>query len=98
MAHAFVLVFDGVTEEQYWAVNEKLGIARDGTGDWPNGILSHAGGPVGNGGWLVSEVWESADAQGAFMASRLGAALGEVGVPEPSQVLDSELVNYQTQE
>ena len=44
----------------------------------------------------VTEVWESKADQEAFMASRLGAALGEVGVPAPSQIIESELVNYQT--
>ena len=34
--------------------------------------------------------------QEAFMASRLGAALGAVGVPEPIQIIESDLVNYQT--
>jgi hypothetical protein len=30
------------------------------------------------------------------MASRLGAALGAVGVPEPVQVIESDLVNHHT--
>ena len=34
--------------------------------------------------------------QEAFMGSRLGAALAEVGVPAPSQIIESDLVNYQT--
>jgi hypothetical protein len=94
MAYGIVLVFDGVGEDQYWSVNEKLGIARDGSGEWPAGMLSHTGGPTGDGGWVVAEVWESRSAQEAFMAGRLGAALGEVGVPAPVQVIESNLVNY----
>jgi hypothetical protein len=93
MAYGVVLRFDGVGEDQYWAVNQELGIERDGSGDWPDGLLSHAAGPVGTG-WLVSEVWESRSAQEAFMASRLSAALGSVGLPPPSEVVDSELVNH----
>ena len=34
--------------------------------------------------------------QEAFMASRLGAVLADVGVPAPSQIIESDLVNYQT--
>ena len=95
MPYGIVLVFEGVGEDQYWAVNDRLGIARDGTGDWPAGIVSHAGGPTATG-WIVSEVWNSKADQEAFMASRLGAALGAVGVPEPVQVIESDLANYQT--
>lgn len=96
MAYGIVLRFDGVGEDQYWAVNDKLGINRDGSGDWPEGILSHTGGPTEDGGWVVAEVWETKANQEAFMAGRLGAALGEVGVPAPAQVIESNLVNYQT--
>jgi hypothetical protein len=58
MSYGIVLRFEGVDEAQYWAVNEKLGINRDGTGDWPAGMVSHAGGSTSDG-WVVSEVWES---------------------------------------
>jgi hypothetical protein len=95
MAYGIVLTFDGVGEDQYWSVNEKLGINRDGTGDWPAGILSHTGGPTATG-WIVTEVWNSKADQEAFMGSRLGAALGAVGLPDPAQLIESDLVNYQT--
>lgn len=95
MSYGIVIVFEGVNEDQYWAVNERLGIARDGSGDWPAGIVSHTGGPTATG-WVVSEVWDSKADQEAFLASRLGPALGAVGVPDPVQIIESELVNYQT--
>ena len=95
MSYGIVLVFEGVSEDQYWAVNDKLGIDRDGTGDWPAGIVSHAGGPTETG-WVVSEVWNSRTDQEAFMGSRLGAALAAVGVPQPVQVIESDIVNYHT--
>ena len=95
MAYGIVIRFEGVTEQQYWAVNDKLGIQRDGTGNWPDGIKSHTGGPTADG-WVVTEVWDSKADQERFMASRLGPALGEVGVPDPVQVIESDLVNYQT--
>ena len=95
MPYGIVLVFEGVGADQYWAVNDRLGIAADGTGDWPPGIRSHCGGPTATG-WIVTEVWDSKADQEAFMASRLGAALGAEGLPAPSQIIESELVNYQT--
>jgi hypothetical protein len=95
MSYGLVFVFDGVGADQYWAVNERLGINSDGTGDWPAGILSHAGGPTATG-WVVSEVWNSKSDQEAFMESRLGPALGALGLPAPVQVIESDLANYQT--
>jgi hypothetical protein len=58
-------------------------------------MLSHTGGPTATG-WVVTEVWNSKSDQEAFMASRLGAALGAVGVPDPVQIIESDLVNYHT--
>ena len=41
------------------AVNEKLGLNwADGTGDWPDGLMSHAGGTLSDG-FIVYEVWEN---------------------------------------
>lgn len=93
MSYAITLRFEGVNEGQYWAVNEALGIDRDGQGDWPEGLLVHSGGPVGDDGWVVNEIWSSRGDQEAFMAGRLGAALGAVGVPAPAQVIDTEPVH-----
>ena len=94
MAYGLVLTFDGVTEEQYWAVNAHLGINRDGSGDWPDGLVTHSGGPTASG-WVVSEIWVSKADHEQFMASRLGPALGAVGLPAPApaQIIESELVN-----
>jgi hypothetical protein len=92
MSYGIVLRFEGVSEDQYWAVNDKLGINRDGTGDWPAGLQSHTGGTTENG-LIVSEVWDSKASQEAFMASRLGPALGEVGVTPPVQMIEAEVVN-----
>jgi hypothetical protein len=93
--YGIALVFEGVDEDQYWAVNEKLGIDRNGTGDWPQGMRSHTGGTTATG-LIVTEVWDSKADQEAFMASRLGAALGAIGVPEPVQIIESDVVNSQT--
>lgn len=92
MAYAITLVFEGVSEQQYWAVNEKLDIDRNGEGDYPAGMLVHAAGPTPTG-WVVSEVWESRAAQETFMATRLGEALAANDVPPPVQVIDTDTVN-----
>jgi hypothetical protein len=95
MSYGIVLVFDGVQADQYWDVNNRLGIKRDGSGDWPSGLVSHTGGPTTTG-WIVTEVWSTKADQEQFMADRLGKALAEAGLPAPSQVIESELDNYQT--
>jgi hypothetical protein len=83
MPEGLILEFDGVGREQYEAVNARLGIDMDsGQGDWPAGLVFHAGGAKA-GGWVVFEVWESREAQERFMNERLGRALGEGGITEP---------------
>jgi hypothetical protein len=97
MSYLIVLRFEGVSEDLYWAVNEKLGIDRDLTTNLPDGLVVHTAGPVGDDGWVVSEVWESRAEQEAFMAGRLGEALSAVGVPPPAQVIDADAVSFQIQ-
>ena len=92
MPYVIVLRFEGVSEADYWKVNEILGIGRDGSGDWPDGMQSHVGGPTPDG-WVVAEQWESKAAQESFMASRLGAALGSAGLPAPVQIIETDSVN-----
>jgi hypothetical protein len=83
MAEGLILEFDGVGRDQYDAVNEKLGIDQEsGQGDWPAGLLFHAGGAKPQG-WVVFEVWESQQAQEQFMSQRLGRALQEGGINGP---------------
>ena len=92
MSYAIVLRFEGVTEDDYWKVNDNLGIAEMVHGDWPDGMQSHSGGPTPNG-WVVIEKWESKAAQEAFMGSRLGAAIAAAGVPAPVQIIETNTVN-----
>jgi len=94
MAYGIVLRFEDVNEGHYWSVNEKLGIDRDGKGDYPNGLLTHAGGPTPDG-WVVIELWDTKASQEAWMAGRLGAALAAAGVPAPVQVIETDTVNDQ---
>ena len=70
----------------YPKVNEALGLdPATGSGDWPKGLLSHVGGGS-DGKVVVAEIWESRADQEAWMASKLGPALGQVGVPQPKRM------------
>jgi hypothetical protein len=70
----------------YPKVNEALGLDPETrSGDWPKGLLSHVGGGR-DGTVVVIEVWESRSDQETWMASRLGPALGQVGVPQPKRM------------
>jgi hypothetical protein len=95
MAAGLILEFDGVGLAEYKAVNEALGMDFEtGGGDWPDGLLFHSGGAK-PGGWVVFEVWESQEAQGAFMSGRLGQALQQGGISgPPSRVQWIDLAAY----
>jgi hypothetical protein len=82
MPAGIILQFpSGLTETEYDAVNVKLGWnPKTGEGDRPAGLQSHTAG-LSDDGWVVTEVWDSREAQGAFMESRLGASLE--GMPHP---------------
>jgi hypothetical protein len=87
MSDALLLEFTGGTADQYRAVNATLGIDPEtGEGDWPAGLVSHTGVTNGAGDLMVFEVWDSQEAQEAFMTSRLGPALGQAGVPQPTRM------------
>jgi hypothetical protein len=87
MPAQLILEFDGVGTAEYEAVNAVLGVDPvSGEGDWPEGLISHAAGWRDDGRFFVVEVWSSVEAQEKFMNERLGAALAEGGVKEPSSV------------
>ncbi len=70
MAELLILEFDGVGQEQYDAVNKALGLnSYTGEGDWPEGMLVHTAGTSDGGTFTVTEVWESRQAQGAFITA-----------------------------
>ena len=95
MAYGIVLEFEGVNKKHYDAVNEKLGIdMAKGTGDWPEGLLSHAGGTTSATGFCVFEVWDSKAQHAAWMGGTLGAALGAVGVPAPVRVTELDITGF----
>jgi len=87
MAEALILEFNGVDVDGYRAVNENLGIDGSGTGrgDWPAGLIAHTAGVAGDS-FVVFEIWDSQEAQSAFMESRLGPAIAKARQPEPTRV------------
>jgi hypothetical protein len=87
MPDVLILEISGATSDQYDKVNDLLGIdTRTGSGDWPKGLISHTGAMTAGGDLVVIEVWESTDAQAAFMDARLGPALQKAEVPAPSRM------------
>ena len=70
----------------YPKVNQALGLdPATGSGDWRKSLLSHLGGGA-DGKVVVVEVWESRADQETWMATKLGPALGQVGVPQPKRM------------
>ena len=92
MSYVLTLVFEGVGEDQYWAVNDTLGMAGDWSQNWPAGMVDHSAGPTPNG-WMVVERWESKAAHETFMATRLGPALTKVSVRPPVHVFETVSIN-----
>lgn len=85
MADILVLEFsDEGALGLYNKVNSQLGLV-DGSGDWPDGLLSHVAGLDGSD-LIVVEVWESKNDQEQFMNSRLGPAFQAQNVPPPKRV------------
>jgi hypothetical protein len=75
---AEVLILEFSTEEAldlYNKVNGHMGLdSSTGSGDWPNGLLSHVAGLDANE-LVVVQVWESKGDHEQFMNNRLGPAL-----------------------
>src|SRR5579862_9918815 len=96
MAAGLILEFPKIVgEKEYDAVNSQLGLnMRTGQGNWPAGLQSHAAG-TSNEGFIVTEVWESKEAQAAFMESRLGPAFQAAGLPQPSRVVWYDVIASQ---
>jgi hypothetical protein len=83
MSEVLVLEFEGFGRNVYDAVNRELGMNDDwSAGEIPAGLIDHVAG-ASAAGWVVVEVWESREAQAAFMDNRLGAALQAGGVTGP---------------
>ncbi len=94
MAVALTLQLAGVDLDVYHRVSGLMNIdQRTGTGDWPDGLLTHGAG-VTDKGLTVIEVWESRDKQGRFMQERLGPAMQIGGVTAVPTVTWVDLETY----
>ncbi len=83
MADAVIHVLpQGIGQEQYQAVNEKL----NAQGDMPSGLIFHAAGPGEDGRWRIVEAWESRAHFDQFNEQRLTPAIAEVTGIEPAQL------------
>jgi heme-degrading monooxygenase HmoA len=78
MAIVMRLEVPGGTIEQYEQVNEVLGI--QGDDDAPDGLIFHVAGDTDEG-FLIVDVWESAEKLDAFF-EKAGPALADAGVPD----------------
>jgi hypothetical protein len=80
MAELLITEIDGIGETEYDQVNAELGIDTDGSGAWPDGLISHTAATTERG-LIVIEIWESREAQEAEMP-KLGAAIQKTGLQE----------------
>ena len=94
MAYGVVLLFEGLGEDEYWAVNAGMGIDEEGSTGWPDALISHTA-ALTDTGLALSEIWGSKGDQERFPAERLGPALEAAKVAPPSQVIELDVFNYQ---
>lgn len=79
MANVYIFKLPKGGKEQYDAVVENL--EREGLG-YPSGRLYHFAGPMNNGGWQVTDIWESKESFETFQKQIMGV-LDKLGVPMP---------------
>jgi hypothetical protein len=76
---------EGVGQEQYDAVSEKLA-----QGDPPEGLVAHFAGQGPNGRWRIVEVWESRDQWDRFSEDQLTPAISEVAQAAGAEIQDAD--------
>jgi hypothetical protein len=84
---------EGITEEMYDAVNEKLG------NELPEGQLVHTAGRDEGGAFQIVDVWESREARDRFEQDRLRPAIAEVmseNGMDPNQGPPPNQTSYET--
>ncbi|MEV5968368.1 hypothetical protein [Streptomyces sp. NPDC051921] len=77
MAVIVTVEIPGGTQEMYERTNERITSA-----SWfpPPGLIAHAAGPDGTGGWRVVDFWESEEAFRAFV-EQATPIMQETGMP-----------------
>ena len=69
----------GATQEMYDKAMIELNLGANPA----KGLISHTAGPH-EGGWSVVDVWESAQDFQNFFDTRLGRAIQNAGIPQPT--------------
>jgi hypothetical protein len=77
MAVLMIMELDGMTTDDYEAVNQAMGIDED---NLPDGLIQHAAGPTDDGGLLIVDVWDSPEDLERFVQSKLGPAMEQTGI------------------
>jgi hypothetical protein len=88
MATVMAMRWEGVTQEQYDAVMDGLGL----DDELPDGGIFHIAG-FENGAMRVIDVWDSQGAFEQFMGQRLQPVIQEVGLAGEPEVVYYELYN-----
>jgi heme-degrading monooxygenase HmoA len=81
MAILMMLELEGVTTDDYDALNAAMGVDEN---DLPQGLISHACGPTDDG-LMIVDVWESAEDMNRFFESKLGPGMAQIGVESSAQ-------------
>ncbi len=77
MAIGMIIDVPGGSQEQYDRVMAAVGP------HLPSALLFHAAGPR-EGGWIVTDVWESQEAANTFLEQHLAQALRQAGMSTDS--------------
>jgi hypothetical protein len=93
MPVAVILEFENTTMEQYDKVVEKMGFEHGGAGA-PGGLFHWV--TKTNGGFRVTDVWESKEVFEKFSESTIAPLSAEAGIEGPPKVTYAEVYNYLT--
>jgi hypothetical protein len=93
MAVAVVMDFGGATLDQYDQVLGKMGFSAGGSG--PPGALFHWA-TATEGGFRVTDVWETREQFDRFAQERIGPLSAEVGLTAQPQMSFYEVHSYLT--
>jgi hypothetical protein len=89
MAVGIRITLPGVGVEEF----DRVEAAIDVRGNHPDGLIFSASGPV-DGGWLVTDLWESRAHFDAFGAERVGPAVAATGVSVQPEIAEFPVHEY----
>ena len=80
MAILMILEWQGVTTDDYARVHDTIGIRSDS--DAPPGLIEHICALTDDDELVIVDLWESEQALGTFIETRLGPAIQQLELPE----------------